>query len=327
MKPDEDYKNNPYLPNTASIPNILFDYWMAKLSPGEFKVLMAIARKTYGWHKQKDRISLRQLTEMTGLHKSGVIKATESLIEVGLVTKIKSKGEYGDEPNQYEINVDMHKKGGGCPPSGQGGVHTVDTGGVHTVDTQNPLLTKPNITKEYTSGPAVGLTNFFFEKLKEMNPKIKPPNLIKWTQQISNMLKHDLCTEQEVRQVIDFIVEQHKNPKNEFTWSKAVISPEKLRKHFPTIWMAVNTKSPEKMKEEVENQKVETLKSNRIWAKILYTQVLPQLNKMEHNINYRTSETCVTLEDKRTKAYHTLGYAENGFRHQVEKFLKSKGVL
>jgi hypothetical protein len=37
---------------------ILFDYWMPRLTDGQFKVLMAIARKTYGWHKKKDAISL-----------------------------------------------------------------------------------------------------------------------------------------------------------------------------------------------------------------------------------------------------------------------------
>lgn len=146
--------NNSYTPNTAAIPNILFDYWMAKLSPGEWKVLSAIARKTYGWQKARDRISLRQLVELTGLHKNGVIKATEHLVSLGLVIKIKSKDAFdgSDAPNQYEINVDCEDAGEqnndrGSTPSGQGVVHPVDTPPVHTVDTQNPLLTKPTIQK------------------------------------------------------------------------------------------------------------------------------------------------------------------------------------
>jgi phage replication O-like protein O len=145
--------NNEYIPNAASIPNILFDYWMAKLTPGEFKLLMAIARKTYGWHKKKDRISLRQLTELTGLNKSAVIRSTENLVEIGLVLKFKAKGEYGDLPNEYEINVDYVKKGvekneGGSRLKRQGGVALCDTGGVASCDTQNPLLTKSTIQKE-----------------------------------------------------------------------------------------------------------------------------------------------------------------------------------
>ena len=128
---------------------------MAKLGPAEFKVLMAIARKTYGWNKNKDRISLRQLTDLTGLHKSNVIKATERLIEFGLVLKFRSKGEYGDLPNEYEINVDIEtkeeggvsKNTGGSRAKRQGVVAQNDTPRVAQNDTQNPLLTKPTIQK------------------------------------------------------------------------------------------------------------------------------------------------------------------------------------
>lgn len=148
-----------YRPNTASIPNILFDYWMAKLSPAEFKVLMAIARKTYGWNKQRDRISLRQLTDLTGLHKTGVIKATEKLIELSLVIKIKFKDEFdgSDAPNQYEINTDCEDEGvenneGGSRHSRQGVVDTVDTPRVDTVDTQNTLYTKHTKQKKEREG-------------------------------------------------------------------------------------------------------------------------------------------------------------------------------
>ena len=56
---------NNYIPNTSAIPNVLFDYWMEKLSPAEFKVLLCIARKTYGWHKDNDLISIKQIEKMT----------------------------------------------------------------------------------------------------------------------------------------------------------------------------------------------------------------------------------------------------------------------
>lgn len=145
--------NNAYIPNTASIPNIFFDHWMAKLTPAEFKLLMAIARKTYGWNKKKDRISLRQLTELTGLNKSSVVRSTEDLVNMGLVLKFKTKGDYGDLPNEYEINVDyidkgVAKNGGGSRISRQGVVALCDTPRVASCDTQNPLLTKPTIQKE-----------------------------------------------------------------------------------------------------------------------------------------------------------------------------------
>lgn len=142
-------------PNTTQIPNVIFDYWMDKLTPAEFKVLLCICRKTFGWHKDVDRISIRQIEKMTGLGKSGIIKCTEHLIQIGLVTKHKFKDEFdgSDAPNQYEINVFIPdeidpKNIGGSPLSGQGEVHSVDTPRVHSVDTQKKDITKERLTKE-----------------------------------------------------------------------------------------------------------------------------------------------------------------------------------
>lgn len=126
--------NSAYVPNTSAIPNILFDYWMHILTPAEFKVLMCIARKTYGWHKSYDRISLKQIENMTGLGKSGIVNNVEALIEHGLVSKLKSKTSDGDDaPNQYEINIHFLDRvvhsvdPRGSPFSGQQVVHSVDT--------------------------------------------------------------------------------------------------------------------------------------------------------------------------------------------------------
>lgn len=145
--------NNPYKPNTAPIPNILFDYWMAKLTPGEFKVLMAIARKTYGWHKVRDRISLKQITDLTGLHRTGVIKALDNLIDCGLILKFKRKDDFdgGDLPNEYEINTDckegVENNEGGSIPSRPPPVDSVDYPPVDSVDPQKTLYTKDTIQK------------------------------------------------------------------------------------------------------------------------------------------------------------------------------------
>lgn len=105
--PSQLKSQNPHRPNTASIPNILFDYWMAKISLGELAVLMCVARKTYGFNKDNDRISLSQIEKMTGLSRRGIVKSIDSLIARNLILKIKSKTFDGDDaPNQYEINVD-----------------------------------------------------------------------------------------------------------------------------------------------------------------------------------------------------------------------------
>jgi len=146
---------NPYVPNTASIPNILFDYWMNRLTPAEFKVLMCIARKTYGWGKAHDLISIKQIENMTGLHRSGIIKNIEKLVELGLVNKIKSKTSDGDDaPNRFEINVYCVE--GGSLHTRLPVVDSVDPGVVDSVDPQNTLYTKPTIQKNTPPNPQMG---------------------------------------------------------------------------------------------------------------------------------------------------------------------------
>lgn len=136
--------NNNYIPNTASIPNILFDYWMNRLSPAEFKVLMCIARKTYGFNKGVDRISIGQIEKMTGLSRKGITKNIESLISYGLVNKLKSKTIDGDDaPNQFEINIfckdlsDENCMGVGSELSSLGGSELSTLGVVNSVHPQN----------------------------------------------------------------------------------------------------------------------------------------------------------------------------------------------
>ncbi|MFI0477760.1 MAG: replication protein [Candidatus Rhabdochlamydia sp.] len=135
---------NNYIPNTSSIPNILFDYWMNILTPAEFKVLMCIARKTYGWHKDVDRISISQIEKMTGLSRKGITKNLDSLLQYGLINKIKSKTVDGDDAaNQYEINVNC--MGGGSELSSPGVVNSVHYGVVNSVHPQKKTYTKETI--------------------------------------------------------------------------------------------------------------------------------------------------------------------------------------
>jgi len=137
---------NPYVPNTSSIPNIIFDYWQSRLSLGEFSVLMCIARKTYGWHKTFDRISLSRIEKQTGLSRYGIIKIIDSLVTIGLILKIKTKSDQGDDAaNAYEINTNCLN--GGSQLSLLGVVNGVDQGVVNYVDPQKKTNTKENIQK------------------------------------------------------------------------------------------------------------------------------------------------------------------------------------
>lgn len=94
-------------PNFTMIPNVIFDHWMKILSHLQFKILICICRKTLGWHKDKDMLSMNQIAELTNSSKDGVRECLKVLESYGLIKKTISKDSRGDNnPNTYEINIE-----------------------------------------------------------------------------------------------------------------------------------------------------------------------------------------------------------------------------
>ncbi len=107
------------IPNSTQIPDVILDHWMAELSGAEFKVLLYIARRTYGFGKESDNISLNQmaagikrrdgtcLDQGTGLSRSGVKSACNSLIERGILVRVNNRSEENRECEEstYRLNL------------------------------------------------------------------------------------------------------------------------------------------------------------------------------------------------------------------------------
>lgn len=77
-------KENGYVPIANEIVNKLCSY---RISGEEWLVLWVILRKTYGWNKKKDKISLRQIAEMTGLKPPNVVRSLKKLLHRGVIKK------------------------------------------------------------------------------------------------------------------------------------------------------------------------------------------------------------------------------------------------
>jgi phage replication O-like protein O len=121
-------------PNTTQIPNEVFDTLMSKLSGGELKVLLYICRRTFGFRKDSDRISLAQiahgittkagrvLDQGTGLSKRHVITALKTLEKRKIITVSRTMDETGmHEVNTYALNLpDADSRVGTKCPQGVG---------------------------------------------------------------------------------------------------------------------------------------------------------------------------------------------------------------
>jgi len=77
-------------PTYTRIPNDIIEA-MPKLGNAELRVLLAIARKTYGWQKECDVISTRQIEDMTGLGHRHVLAALDAVLEKGLISRTPAK--------------------------------------------------------------------------------------------------------------------------------------------------------------------------------------------------------------------------------------------
>ena len=74
--------------NFTQVPNEILDN-LAKthLSPNEWKIVILVIRKTYGWHKPDDWIALGQIEKHTGITRSNVCRYIKSLVRRNILVR------------------------------------------------------------------------------------------------------------------------------------------------------------------------------------------------------------------------------------------------
>ena len=95
--------NKDLVPNFTKKPNVIMDKYCRFISPSAYKVLDIICRKTYGFHKPVDKISIGQFEEYTGLSNRVVIKSIKELEDFGIIIKTGAKKRIGS----FEINLNF----------------------------------------------------------------------------------------------------------------------------------------------------------------------------------------------------------------------------
>src|SRR5579862_7049535 len=91
-------------PSHFQTPNDLVDHWLPLLKEGELRILIVVLRKTFGWQKEKDQISLSMFEKITGMTTSAVVNSIKSLVEKGLIKK-EITGVFGKEEVFYSLVV------------------------------------------------------------------------------------------------------------------------------------------------------------------------------------------------------------------------------
>src|SRR5215207_7735139 len=103
-------------PNYTQVPDELFDVLLPQLADNELRVLLYIIRRTFGFKRDADAISLSQmvsgiktregqvLDSGTGLAKSTVARGLKSLREQGIIVATRNASpQRGDQPTTYRL--------------------------------------------------------------------------------------------------------------------------------------------------------------------------------------------------------------------------------
>ena len=104
-------------PNYTQVPDDVFDVLLPELTESELKVLLYIIRRTFGFKKDADTISLKQMVEGirtrdgrqldrgAGVSKTSAVRGVTGLVEKGIIVAVRNRStEKGDEPTTYTLH-------------------------------------------------------------------------------------------------------------------------------------------------------------------------------------------------------------------------------
>lgn len=203
----DGFRPRQELEQYTGVPNEVFDEIMSQIKGNEFKILMAIFRKTYGWvagaddkgnavYKVEDNIAQSQLMEMTGLSRNSVKNNLKKLITKGYIVKVEDFEKGVNKAAKYRIR----QRGSKVDSRKNERVSKVDSPRVSEVDSRRG--SKVDSTKER-----------FKESKKDSN----------------NNVRKQLSTEEE-QQILDDLKQQKKARK------KAKTTPSRIRQAMTDIW-------------------------------------------------------------------------------------------
>jgi hypothetical protein len=171
-------------PNYTQVPDAVFDELLPDLTGAELKVLLYVIRRTFGFKRESDHISLsqmlrgirtkdgRELDRGVGLTKKTLLAAINSLEEKNIIlTERRRSVDRGDEPTTYRLNVVDPTRGvETTPPVGE----KVHQGGGEEIP---PRAWGKNSPTQETGSQETGkqqTENVSLSKFRQGEPKILP---------------------------------------------------------------------------------------------------------------------------------------------------------
>jgi len=225
--------------NTQIANEILEALLQTDINGTDLKCILFILRKTYGWNKKEDEISLTQFTENINASIQAICKALNKLTvnKIIVVNKDGYINKYGlnKDYSQWILNkITVNKI-------------TVNKKNTDTKQNDKKLLNKITVTKDIIqktitkdmsqiefSDEVKQLSDFLYELIKQNNPNFQG-NPRKWDSAFDKVLRIDKRPYGEVSKLIQCVQE------DDF-WRSNILSGQKLREKYDQLIMKMSTK-------------------------------------------------------------------------------------
>jgi phage replication O-like protein O len=198
-----------------------------QLSGTEHRIIWAIWRKTWGWHKKEDRISLSQLVKMTEMSRRSVRRTLEGLVNKNII--IKNFGR--DETAPSSINFLRFNKDYETWKAGDKTVHRDETA-PKSGDETAPHKRKERKGLKILKKEYFDLVDLLIERMRLNDPRARVLNTERqreeWANDFKRLIERDGRSMEEVREVLIWCQEDS-------FWRGNILSASKLRKQFTQL--------------------------------------------------------------------------------------------
>ena len=237
-----------FIVNSFQLPNSVIDELLADLTGAELKCYLYVLRKTKGWNKEEDAISVSQFMKVTGLSNRKVIDACERLVELGLLEqkigsnkiKVFSVKDYKTSSSEESSLVKkVHSSSEESSLSVVKKVHTQNNNINNTTKNNNTSSSGKNFQprtkakKNVFSDDDLKAAEWIFHLIRKLNPSFKEPTIESWANDIRLMRERDNRTHKD-------ICELFKWANQDRFWSVNILSPATLRAKWDQLSMKRN---------------------------------------------------------------------------------------
>lgn len=206
-----------------------------QLSGTEYRVLWAIWRKTWGWHKKEDRIALSQFVKMTELKRRSVRRALESLVKKNIIVKNFNRVKKAPNSINYlRFNKDYETWETGVKNAHRGQKCAQKQVQKCALQKKRKKTIQKILNKEYFD-----LVDLLIEKMLQNDPKAKVPNTEKkrndWANNFRLLIENDKRPLQEAKDVLSWC-------QDDSFWRANILSAGTFRKKYPKLRLQMGAK-------------------------------------------------------------------------------------